>query len=388
MKNYSDILHKLSYNIDSSHVDYRNMDIDIFIPENKEEIIEILNKAIEDNKKVIIRGGGTNLVGNVLPPKNSYIIDVSKLNKIIDYSNESVILEPGVVLDNLNIFLNNYNKVFPVVPGSHAGAQIGSMISTNASGMRALKYGKMEQWVNYIDVLIVDIDKKIQEKRIDSEDIKDFLNAEGILGVITQISLKTADKPKITSINFPSFENIDDLILNTINLLSKKEDLDISAIEFIDKKVAGFLGLNNAYYLLTEFENENGDIKDQQEKDKIWAIRDSCYPVVVSNGYELIEDPLVDISKIKELILWLENNSIPTFGHIGTGILHPHYNKNQEELIKQMYDLVKELGGKVSGEHGIGIKKKTFIDEKYKERFRILKSKYDPCNIFGGENIL
>jgi len=98
MKNYSDILHKLSYNIDSSHVDYRNMDIDIFIPENKEEIIEILNKAIEDNKKVIIRGGGTNLVGNVLPSKNSYIIDVSKLNKIIDYSNESVILEPGVVL--------------------------------------------------------------------------------------------------------------------------------------------------------------------------------------------------------------------------------------------------------------------------------------------------
>jgi len=388
MNNYSDLLHKISYNIDSSHVNYKNMDVDIFIPENKNEIINVLNLAIENNKKIIIRGSGTNLVGNVLPPKNSYIIDVSRLNKIIKLDNDIITVESGVILDDLNAFLEKNNYIFPVNPGSHAAAQIGSMIATNASGTRAIKYGKMEEWVESINILFIDNNKRIQENKLFGENIKDFLNSEGILGIITEINLKIIKKAENTSLDFMKFDTIDELISKTLDLLSKKNELNISAIEFIDKKVSSFLNIDEAYYLLVEFENNNGEIKEIEEKKKIWAIRDSCYPVVASSGYELIEDPQIDLSKIKELILWLENNNIPTFGHIGTGILHPHYKKDQKELVKEMYNLVKKLEGKVSGEHGIGIKKKEFLNEADKNRFRLLKSKYDPNNIFGGENII
>lgn len=388
MENFSDLLHKIAYNIDSSHVDYKNMDINIFIPENKEELLRVVNDAILNNKKIILRGSGTNLVGNVLPPNNSYIIDLSKLNKIISFENNSVKLEPGVVLDNLNIFLEKNNSIFPVIPGSHAAAQIGSMIATNAAGMRAIKYGKMEDWINSINVLTINKDKKIEELILEGENIKDFLNSEGILGIITEINLRVIKKENNISLDFIKFDNIDNLILKTIELVSKKNELNISAIEFIDKKVSEFLKLETSYYLLLEYENNIGEIKDKNEIKKIWSLRDSCYPVVVSNGYELIEDPQIELSKIKELIFWLENNNIPTFGHIGTGILHPHYNKNQKELIKEMYELVKKLGGKISGEHGIGIKKKEFLGDTEKNRFRTLKLKYNPNNVFGGENII
>lgn len=388
MNKLSDSLHKIIYNIDASHIDLKNMNVDIFIPENENEIKDIINDAISNNKEIIIRGAGTNLVGNCLPVDNCYVLDLSKINNIYKIENNSITIDPGVILDELNIFLNKSNLFFPVVPGSHAAAQIGSMIATNASGMRAVKYGKMEQWINWISVLVVDKNNFIQELRLSGSDIKDFLNSEGTLGIITKINLKIIKKPTEISLSFFKFNNIDDLILKTSEITEKKNILNVSAIEFIDKIVAKFLNLEEGYYLLVEFENSNGEIKDNDEINKIWNIRDSCYSVVVSNGYELIEDPQLGLNKIKDLILWFEKNNIPTFGHIGTGILHPHYKKAQNELISEMYNIVKNLGGTVSGEHGIGIKKKIFINSDYKTSIINLKTKYNPNDIFGGNNIV
>jgi len=387
MNKILDELHQIIYKIDASHLNVDASGYNIFIPENKNEVIEILQNAIDNNKKIIIRGSGTNLVGNCLPISNSYVLDMSKLNKIYELNNDSITIDPGVVCDDLNVFLNDKNLFFPVIPGSHAVAQIGAMIATNASGMRAIKYGKMEDWVNWIEVIIIDKESKIKEIKLDKENIKDFLNSEGILGVITKINLKLTQRTQQTSIDFIKFDNLDDLLNKTLEYKNNKLELNISALEFIDKKVSDFLKIDSGYYLLVEFENLNGSIKDKNEIKKIWEIRDSCYSVVVSNGYELIEDPEINLEQIKKMIIWLEENNIPTFGHIGTGILHPHYNKSQKDLIKQMYSLVKELDGKVSGEHGIGIKKKEFLDNLNKEYFIKLKKEYNPNNIFGGNNI-
>lgn len=388
MKKYSDLEHKISYNIDASHMDYKNNDISIFIPESKEDIKKIVNNAILKKKNIILRGSGTNLVGSCLPCKNSYIIDLSKINNIYKIENNSITVDPGVVIDDLNIFLQKYKLFFPVIPGSHAAAQIGSMIATNAAGMRAIKYGKMEDWINWIEILIVNKNKKIEEKIISDKELIKILNSEGILGIITKINLKLATKPKKISLDFIKFDKIEDLINKVIELDLNKQKLCISAIEFIDKKVANFLNLENYYYLLVEYENNKGEIQDNKGVNRIWSLRDSCYSIVVSNGYDLIEDPQINLPNIKHIVLWLEENSIPTFGHIGTGILHPHYKQDQKELIKEMYNLVKKLKGKVSGEHGIGIKKKEYLSETEKEAFKNLKLKYNPNNIFGGDNII
>lgn len=388
MKNFSDLIHQISYNTDASHLHNNVNDFSVFIPENIEEIKKCVTLAIQENKKIILRGSGTNLVGNCLPTHNSYIIDISKLNHVINLENNTITIEPGIIVDDLNKYIEKSNLYFPVIPGSHTSAQIGSMISTNAAGMRAIKYGKMESWINWIDVLIVDNEKNIKELHINKENLSDFLNSEGILGIVTKINLNLIKKPENKSLDFIKFNDIEDLINKAKALFINKDTLNISAIEFIDKIVANYLDLENSYYLLIEYENNNGEIKDKKEIDRIWKLRDACYPKIVENGYELIEDPQVELENINELILWLENNKIPTFGHIGMGILHPHFRENQKDLTNEMYKLVKSLHGNVSGEHGIGIKKKEFIDEFYRNRMKKLKEKYNPTNIFGGENII
>ncbi len=388
MKNFSDYIHQFTYNIDASHLNTGADDVMVYLPENKEEIKEIINLAIKDNRNIVLRGSGTNLVGSCLPSSHSCIIDLSKMNKILELKDSSIDVEPGVILDDLNQFLKKSNLYFPVVPGSHIAAQVGSTVATNAAGMRAIKYGKMEKWVNSLDVMIINKNKEIEELHLEKEEVSDFLNSEGILGVITKINLEITKKPELITLDFLEFEKIEDLIEKAKELANKKEELNISAIEFIDKIVGKYQELSDNYHLIVEYENNKGEIKETERINKLWEIRDACYPIVARRGYELIEDPQIDLAKISELILWLEEHEIPTFGHIGIGILHPHYKQGQEALSKEMYEIVKKLDGNISGEHGIGIKKKMLLDKSFKERFKKLKEKYDPNNIFGAGSII
>ncbi len=388
MKNFSDYIHQFSYNIDASHLDIKADDIVIYLPENIEEIKNAIKYAIDNNRNIILRGSGTNLVGSCLPSNHSCVIDFSKMNHILGLKENSVEVEPGVILDDLNIYLGKNSLYFPVVPGSHVAAQIGSTVATNAAGMRAIKYGKMERWINSIDVIVVNKNKEIEELHLEKPEISDFLNSEGILGIITKINLEVIKKPELVTLDFIEFEKIEDLIKKAQELANKKDELNISAIEFIDKMVGKYQGLSDNYHLIVEYENDHGEIKDINKINEIWSIRDNCYPIVVRQGYELIEDPQVDLANISELIIWLEEHNIPTFGHIGIGILHPHYKIEQKELSQEMYKIVEKLHGNVSGEHGIGIKKKILIDDNYRNKYKELKEKYDPNGIFGAGSII
>ncbi len=385
MEKHNDILHKIAYNIDASHLE-SNEETEVFLPKNEEEIHKILEIAIEKNKKIILRWAGTNLVGNCLPDKDCFIIDMSGLNKIIAHNKDTITVQPWVVLDNLNNHLQEHWKCFPVNIWSHLVAQIWAMIATNAAGMKAIKYGKMEDRVNFLEVMYVDKNKQIRTEKLQWQDVKDFVNSEWILWVIIKAELKIIDKPYQKSISFLPFDSLQELIEKVEEY---KEQEQTAAIEYIDKIVAWFLSLEKKYHLFVEFEDDNmWDINDHEKIKDVWSIRDSCYSVIVSNGYDWIEDPQIDLKNAEEILLWFEKNEIPVFGHIWTGILHPHFKKDQEQLIKQMYQKVENMKWNVSGEHWIWLKKKEFISNEERKKIEKLKEKYDPNKIFGWQNIL
>lgn len=385
---YSDKIHDIAYNNDASHIS-NNFPTQVFLPENKEEILEIVQKAIKENKKIICRWAGTNLVWNCLPIKDCFVLDMSKLDNIIEQKDSYVIVQPWIIWDELNEYLLAKNLFFPVVLWSHAVAQIGSMISTNGAGMRAIKYGKMENRVQELEILTIDKNKEIEILKIKWDETKDFLWSEWMLGIILQAKIKLITKPTKRSIDFLQFDNLDS-VLNKVEELKNQNNTNLSAFEILNPKVSDLLELEKKYYLLIEYEdNTSWSITNPEEIEKLRSKRDACYSVVVNAWYDQIEDPQIkEINWQKQLLQRFETNDIPVFWHIWTGILHPHFTKQQEKLIDEMYKSVQKLWWKVSWEHGIWIKKKQYLTHEEKSKFQNLKNKYDPNNIFGGENII
>jgi glycolate oxidase len=139
--------------------------------------------------------------------------------------------------------------------------------------------------------------------------------------------------------------------------------------------------------LIVDYEGEAGSMKGK-DYEKIMKMRDGVYPFVAGEGYTRIEDPKVITDRFPKLMEWLEEKGIPTFGHIGTGIMHPCFNVDQERHIPEMMKLVKRLGGQVSGEHGIGILKRGFVEINDQKILRNLKKRTDPAGKFNAGKVV
>ena len=342
----------------------------VYFPKSVEEAARI----VSHNSNITARGGGSGLAGGAVP-LNSCVIDMSKLNKIIsiDEARKTAYIETGIILDELNAELERRGLEFPVNPSSHAICTIGGMIATNAVGSRAIKYGRTANWVEYVDV----INSKGEIKRIGKADLNDFAGMEGTTGIVARAVLKLIEKPKRTA----SLIKADDFMKIAEALGILRLDKSVSMIEFLDKKVSGLLGFSSNYHLIVEFESDRGEIKDDKYA-KLIALRDSIYPKLASEGYTIIEDPKIFISKMKEFLDYLEDIGIPCYGHIGSGILHPCFSLEKKEKILEMMKLVKKLHGNITGEHGIGLSKKEFLDDTEKKLISVIKKRMDKFNKF------
>ena len=381
MPSYNDPHHNFIYNHDASHLE-NSAQTEIFFPNNKNDLIEIVEKAIQEKKKIICRGGGTNLVGNCLPSETSLIVDLSKMNRILHQTPTSLTVEPALTTDEINEKLKPLNLYFPVQLWSHQAAQIGGMIATNGAGMRAIKYGKMQQRVEEIEVLIVNEEGKIEIKTLSHEDANDFFWAEGRFWIVLSATLKVIELPTKKSLIFKTFEKGSEA-LEFVKEIKKEKKSELSAMELINPWVSELLWWEKKYAVIIEFENETeGDITDPEEIQNIRAKRDACYAVSVNAGFPQIEDPELHDHEM-EFLQRCEDHEILMYGHIGIGVLHPHFNDSQKDLIHEMYQLVQKLWGKISGEHGIGKKKQEYLSEEDKSQFQVLKEKWDPCGLFG-----
>ncbi len=403
-----------------------------------DEVQKVVKYAYDNDFPITSRGSGTGLVGACVPVMGGIILDFSLMNKILELDEENLTLtvEPGVLLMELASYVEEQGLFYPPDPGEKT-ATIGGNISTNAGGMRAVKYGVTRDYVRHLEVVLadgrkIDLGSKIV-KNSSGYALKDLIvGSEGTLGIITKATLKLLPKPQKTIsllIPFPTLKKA----IDTVPMIIKSKTVP-TAIEFMQKEVIvdaeNYLGTkfpdtgSEAYLLLKfdgnskqEIENcydtvaevclEQGAvdiyISDTEERDEsIWKARGAFLEAIKNSTSDMDEvDVVVPRNRVNEMVEFshaLEEKvgaRIKSFGHAGDGNLHIYILKDdikdadwQDTLSKamnEMYLKAKDLRGAVSGEHGIGYAKKAYLKdlltEDEIELMRGIKKVFDPKNL-------
>ena len=268
------------YLTDGLGLDYGEVDVLVLV-ENTQEIIDVIKFANENLIPITPRGAGTGLTGATIPTKKGIILDVSKMNKILELDDETlnITVEPGVLLKDIQAYVEKKGLFYPPDPGEKIST-IGGNISTNAGGMRAVKYGVTRDYVRELEIVsgngeLITVGSKTI-KNSSGLDIKDLIiGSEGTLAVITKATLKLIPKPKNTVNILVSFDTLED----GVNSVSKiiKSNANPTAIEFMERNIVEnserFLNLklpsNLGYaYLILSFDGEEAEIISNYKKGR------------------------------------------------------------------------------------------------------------------------
>lgn len=335
------------------------------------QVHHIVLYAKRNKLDIVPRGAGTSLVGGVVP-FNSIVIDFTKMNKLL-IQKDYVIAEPGVILDDLNKRLDN--KFFPIIPEDSAVCTIGGMCGVNSSGIYEKKYGRMKDWV--LEVEMVDGNGKLGKYG------NEVIGKEGVIGVITKVKLRLADKIHERSLSVFKFQKIEDAV-NKISSL--KFNKNILAMEFISASAAILSGLEARHYIILEYDGLEGELKDNAEIERVWGIRKGVFKNLASKGFIHIEDASLPIENLAELVYWLEKKGVPSYGPVGSDVIFPCFDERED--IKEFYDFLKGLKGRVGSIFGYGVLKKDFVSEVLRNEFRSLKEEFDPNGIMNKGKVI
>lgn len=412
---------------------------------NTDEVSHVMRYATDNNIAVTPRGAGTGLCGGAVAVYGGILLSLAKMSKIIelDEINMTVTVEPGILLMELTDTISKAGLMYPPDPGEKS-ATLGGNAMTNAGGMRAVKYGVTRDYVRGMQVVlpngnVIELGGKVK-KSSSGYNLKDLMiGSEGTLGIVTKLVLKLIPIPKkIVSLLVP-FENIQDCIEAVPKLILSGTDL--TTIEFMQKAVIEdaekYLGKHfpdksaDAYLLLTCSSNSNEEIEriyeeaaklclesgaidvlisdTEERQDSIWSARGAFLEAIKSSTPDMDEcDVVVPISAIVEYINFISELElkykirIRSFGHAGDGNLHIYickdeldeatWHKTRNDLMDSFYAKASELGGQVSGEHGIGHAKVTFLKDAVGETvidlMKSIKQAFDPKGILNPGKIV
>ncbi|MBR5539790.1 MAG: FAD-binding oxidoreductase [Clostridia bacterium] len=383
-----------------------------------EEVSAIMKLAWEKTIPVTVRGSGTGLVGAAVPLYGGILLETTKMNKILSLNpdNLTVTVQPGVLLMELAAFTEENDFLYPPDPGEKT-ATIGGNISTNAGGMRAVKYGVTRDYVRSLTVVLPN--GEIQTfgasvaKNSSGYSLKDMIiGSEGTLAIICEAVLKLVPLPKVSLSLLVPFPNMKSAIEAVPQIIRSK--ITPTAIEYISRDTLlfseSYLGKkfpdtkNDAYILLTfdgktneEVDRDLSTVADlclglgavdayivdtEERKKSVWSSRGAFLEAIKSSTSEMDEcDVVVPGNQVDTFIKYTHTLSeefgvrIPSFGHAGDGNLHVYICRDSlsdEEWLNiktvcfdRMYEKAVELGGLVSGEHGIGYAKKDFLLRQY-----------------------
>ncbi len=408
----------------------------VLFAENKDQIQSIIKYCFKENISVTTRGRGTGNTGGSVPIDNSIVLSLEKMNKIlnIDTKNRFAVVEPGVINKVLQDKLNDENFFWGPDPSSLEYSTIGGNIANNSAGPRAVKYGTPRD--NILGLEFVsgtgDIHKtgvKTSKGVVGLDLTRLFTGSEGILGVLTQATLKILPISKSIKTIEITFENIVDASEMIINLMSQPitpytlEFIDSESIKLINSIKKNHYDHNTKAGILLEIDGEDEYIdmmlkkiisvikknkskkitvaKNPLEVKQLWSARKSLSPALRTIGeYKINEDVAVPISNLTKLLNKLEeiskkyNTKIVNFGHGGNGNIHVNLifqseveknSKKTKKCLDEIFDLVLNLKGTISGEHGIGIIKKNYIQKEINKETLLLmkniKNQFDPKNI-------
>ncbi len=428
------------YLTDGLNLDYGDADALVFA-ENTKEIAEVIKFANENSIPVTPRGAGSCLTGATIPNKKGIILDLSKMNKILEIDEENLLVtvEPGVLLKEVQKYVEEKGLFYPPDPGEKAST-IGGNISTNAGGMRAVKYGVTRDYVRELEVVtgngeLITVGSKTI-KNSSGLDVKNLIiGSEGTLGVITKAVLKLIPKPKHTVSILISFDSLEYGINSVSRII--KSSANPTAIEFMERNIVQnserYLNLKlpsdrgNAYLILT-FDGEEDEIVSNYTKAKeaainsgalefrilnsdeaidTWEIRGALASSVMEFNEQLPIDIVVPIDKTTEFVDFTSKCGkkhglqVIYFGHAGDGNTHVsiirngmgemEWKKKSHGLALELYIKSHELNGLPSGEHGIGITKKEYFKkvtgEKELRYMQEIKKIFDKNNILNPEKV-
>lgn len=410
-----------------------------------EEVSAIMKYASANNIPVTPRGSGTGLVGGSVALYGGIMIDMSGMNRFLelDEANMTLTLEPGVLLMEVSKYVEAHDLFYPPDPGEKT-ATIGGNISTNAGGMRAVKYGVTRDYVRGLEVVlpngeILQLGGQIA-KNSSGYSLKDLIaGSEGTLAIVTKATLRLLPLPKhkiSLLVPFPDLPTAIKAVPSVIRASSiptavefMEREVILAAEEFLARKFPD--NTSDAYLLLT-FDGASKQEIDlaweeaaqiclkcgaidvfisstQERNESIWSARGAFLEAIKASTTEMDEcDVVVPRRHIAEFVLYSHelqkkhNIRIRSFGHAGDGNLHIYilrdelsqevWEKKLAEVFDDLYAKAKSLGGKVSGEHGIGYAKRPYLGESLSPSEQLLmkgiKQVFDPQNILNPSKII
>ena len=414
-------------------------------PISTEEVSKVMACAYEHNIPVVVRGTATGLVGGAVPTCGGIVLDMTLMNKIrdLDRENLTVRAEAGVLLMDLAGFAEQQGYLYPPDPGEKS-ATIGGNISTNAGGMRAVRYGVTREYVLALTAVmpdgeIVQLGTPVV-KTSSGLNLKELVvGSEGILCVVTEAVLKLIPRPKYSVSLLVPFGNIERALESVPSIIAS--DTDPTAIEFMERATIkyaeqflrrDFPESRSSSYLLLTFDGQTEDIvrtnwqtvadllltlgaedvfvlDSEDRKRSVWSAREAFLLGIKASADQMDEcDVVVPRTALAEFVNYTHeisarlNVRLPSFGHAGDGNLHVYICRDNmtdeawEETVKEafdrMYTKAKELGGQVSGEHGIGLAKRSYlaasVGDTQMRLMREIKKVFDPKGILNPGKVL
>ena len=417
------------------------MPLAVVFPKNTLEVSKIAKFAYKNNIALIPRAAGTNHCGGTRPREKSIVVHFSKMNNIVKIDKENLIavVEPNVVIGNLNKELDKLNLFFPPDPSNLAVSTVGGAIALCAGGPRTFKYGNTKDYIINLEVVLADgtviETAKNLAKNVTGYNITSlFVGCEGTLGLVTKATLKLIPKPQTRLITMAYFDSLIEaakcvneiinqgFIPSTLDLLDKYTIQTIEKFNpcglLVDKEAMLLIELDgfkkSVLYeleILKEILEKQGaknivQAKNDEENENIWRARRSAFSALTQLKPSVItEDMVVPRNKIVDLIYKIQELSekyniiTATMGHAGDGNIHPNFaldldkeKENFQKLKDELFYYALSIGGTLSGEHGVGTHKKKYvrkaIEENAYELMKKIKKLLDEKNILNPNKTL
>ncbi|HJS53304.1 MAG TPA: FAD-linked oxidase C-terminal domain-containing protein [Chitinophagaceae bacterium] len=415
-------------------------------PRTADEISTIMKICNAKKIPVTPRGAGTGLSGGALPHLGGVVLSTERMNSIleIDERNLQVTTEPGVITEVLQMTVKEKGLFYPPDPASRGSCFIGGNISENSGGPKAVKYGVVKDYVLNLEIVlptgeIIWTGANVLKNSTGYNLTQLVVGSEGTLGIVTKIVLRLIPNPKYDLLMLVPFKKLEQAgeavsaIFRAGFVPSAMELIEIDALRIVSRFVdssAVQITADIEAHLIIEVDGNNMDIlmsdmesisemlmqyeigeiyfaDDAQQKAELWKLRRRVAEAVKLAGYTIEEDTVVPRAELPALIRGVKevgakyNFNAVCYGHAGDGNLHIRIHKDgtpnsfgDEEMfqsLRALFKLVKSLGGTISGEHGIGLIQKGYMDivfeQKQLDLMRQIKKAFDPNNILNAGKI-
>jgi glycolate oxidase len=424
----------IAYSYDAAHIEVQPEAV--VFPQTTAQVSQLMRLAYREKIPVTPRGQGSGLSGGSVPLRKGVVVVMDRMNRIVDFdpANRLITVEAGLTTSEIDKIAASSGLFYPPDPGSVTFSTIGGNVAENAGGLRGLKYGVTKDYVKMMEVVLPQGDVVSLGSRcvkhvagFNAESL--FVGCEGILGIVTRVTLALLPIPAHRESALAIFDTLDDAARTVADIIaagvtpSTMEFMDNATIRAIQAFKDCSLPEDAEAVLLIETDGElhsaraeMGTVEEQVQKNKARSFnrakdldernrlfegrRIALNALAGVRPNVLLEDATVVRSKLPDMVRGIIDIAarhklmVGIFGHAGDGNLHPTFlidMKDKDEMartdaaVKELFRLAIDLGGTISGEHGIGLEKKPFLEAQLGSAtmnlLRAIKRTLDPANL-------